>query len=122
MKRRIAPALITTILLGVLAAQASARPHGSSLSVASGTAAIDRLAGKLTYELATVHSATPMSRQVSACRKNGSGVVCTGEWIFAGETCTVRMEATSPSARVRELGKLECSRQSSAESNGPAAT
>jgi len=118
MKRRLAPAIIATLLLGALAAQASAQPHGSSLSVASGRAAIDRFAGKLTYELEAVHSAAPTGWQVSACAKRGSGVVCTGEWIFAGETCTVSMQATAPSARVKERGRLECGKHSSTESNG----
>jgi hypothetical protein len=110
MKRRLAPALIAIILVGALAVQAQAQPHGSALGVTSGKAAIDRFAGRLTYEIASGRSTAPMSWQVSACRKHGDGAVCTGEWIFAGETCSVRMEAlqTGSSIRVRELGKLAC--------------
>lgn len=119
MKRRLAPALIAMMLGGALAAQAQAQPHGHSLSLASGKAAIERFAGKLTYELAAARSATPMSWQVSACRKQGAGLICAGEWIFAGEKCSVAIEALTgaPSTRVKELGRLQCSKQNDAESS-----
>ena len=113
MKRRLAPVLIAMILAGTLAVQAQAQPHGSALGVASGKAAIDRFAGRLTYEIASGRSTAAMSWQVSACRRRGDGAVCTGEWIFTGESCSVTMEAiqTGSSIRVRELGKLACSRE-----------
>ena len=87
--------------------------HGSALGVASGKAAIDRFAGRLTYEIASGRSTAPMSWQVAACRQHGNGAVCTGEWIFTGEKCSVRMEAlrSGPSIRVRELGRLACSKE-----------
>jgi hypothetical protein len=118
MKRRLAPALIAMSLSGALAAQAQAQPHGSALGVASGKAAIDRLAGRLTYEFASGRSTTPTSWQVFACAKHGSAAICTGEWIFAGEKCSVRMQALKAgrSIRVRELGKLVCSSEGHAES------
>jgi hypothetical protein len=113
MKRRLAPALIATLLLGALAVQAQAQPHGSSLGAASARTAIDRFAGRLTYEITSGRSTAAMSWQVSACQAHGDGTACTGEWIFAGETCSVRMEAvrSGSSVRVRELGKLACSRE-----------
>ncbi len=120
MKRRLAPALIAMILAGTLAVQAQAQPHGSALDVASGKAAIDRFAGRLTYEIASGRSTAAMSWQVSACHRRGDGAVCTGEWIFTGESCSVTMEAvqTGSSIRVRELGRLACSREGA---TGPAA-
>ena len=113
MKRRLAPAPIAMIIAGALAVQAQAQRNGSALGVASGKAAIDRFAGRLTYEIASGRSTAAMSWQVSACRAHGDGTVCTGEWTFTGEKCSVRMQAvpTGSSARVRELGKLACSRQ-----------
>lgn len=116
MKRRLAPALITMILAAALAAQAQAQAHSPSLGVASAKAAIERFAGRLTYEFAADRSSQPMSWQVLACQKRGAVVTCTGEWSFAGETCSVSIGATAArrSVRVRELGKLQCSRQDSA--------
>jgi hypothetical protein len=111
MKRRLAPALIAMILAGTLAVQAQAQPHGPALGAASGRAAIDRFAGRLTYEIASGRSTAAMSWQVSACRKRGDGAVCTGEWIFSGEQCSITMEARQAGStiRVRELGRLACS-------------
>jgi hypothetical protein len=101
-----------------VAVQAQAQTHGSALGVSSGKAAIDRFAGRLTYQIASGRSTAPMSWQVSACRAHGDGTVCTGEWTFTGETCSVRMEAlrAGSSLHVRELGKLACSREGATES------
>ncbi len=114
MKRLLAPALIAMTIVGAPAVQA----HASALGVASGEAAINRFAGRLTYEIASGRTGAPMSRQVSACRAHGDGAICTGEWMFAGETCSVRMQAlrTGSSLHVRELGKLACSSEGAAES------
>jgi hypothetical protein len=123
MKHRLAPALIATILAGTLAAQAGAQPERSSLSVASGKAAIDRYAGRLTHEIAAVHPAAPMSWQVLACSKRPTGVICTGEWMFAGEKCAAGMQAfpRGASIRVRQLARLRCSTQNDAQANQPPA-
>src|ERR1017187_4279700 len=103
MKRRLAPALIAMMLVGALAVQAQAQPHGPAFGVAPGRAAIGRFASRLTYGIASGRSTAPMSWQVAGCSRNGNDTVCTGEWIFAGEQCSVRMEAlqSGPSIRVR---------------------
>jgi hypothetical protein len=115
MKRRLAPALITMMLAAALAAQVQAQAHSSSPGVPSAKAAIDRFAGRLTYEFAAARSSQPMSWQVHACHRRGAGVTCTGEWTFAGETCFLRLAAVpaGPSVRVSELRKLQCSRHDS---------
>jgi len=117
MKRLLAPALITMILAAALAAQAQAQVHSSAPGVASAKAAIDRLAGRLTYEIAAVHSSQPMSWQLLACKRRGAGETCTAEWIFAGETCSARLGAVAagPSVRASELGKLQCGKQGSTQ-------
>lgn len=119
MKRRVAPTLIAMILLGALAAQAQARRQSPSLSVASAKAAISGFARQITHEIPGAGSAAPMSWEVSACGRRRAVVICTGEWVLAGEKCSVRMEALPPrpAIRVKELGKLECSRQNSGELN-----
>jgi hypothetical protein len=121
MKQRLAPALIAMILAAALAAQAEAQPAPPSLSVTSAKAAIDRFAARLTYQVASVHSAAPMSWQVSACAKRGTAVICTGQWIFAGERCAAAMQALpgGVSIRVRQLKGLQCSKQNDAESDQP---
>jgi hypothetical protein len=117
-KRRLTPALIAMILAGALAVQAQAQPPGSVPAAAPGKAAIDRFAGRLTYEIASGRSTAAMSWQISACRAHGDDTVCTGEWIFTGEKCSTRIKAvrTGSTMRVRELGKLACSREAAAES------
>jgi hypothetical protein len=118
MKRRLAPALIAIILAGTLAVQAQAQPHGSALGVASGKAAIDRFASRLTYQITSARPSAATSWQVSACRVHGEGAVCTGEWTFTGERCSVRMQAlrAGASLHVSELGKLACSREDGTQS------
>jgi len=118
MKRCLAPAAIAMILTGAPAVQAQAQPHRSALGTASARAAIDRFAGRLTYGITAGRSTAPMSWQVFACRTHGAGAICTGEWIFAGEKCSVEMGAlqTGPSIHVRELAKLKCSKPGDAES------
>lgn len=118
MKRRLAPALIAIILAGALAVQAQAQPHGSGLGAASGKAAIDRFASRLTDQIASARPSAATSWQVSACQVHGDGAVCTGEWTFTGERCSVRMQAlrTGASLHVRELGKLACGREGGTES------
>jgi hypothetical protein len=104
------------MLAAALAAQVQAQAHSSSSpDVPSAKAAIDRFAGRLTYEFTAARSSQPMSWQVHACHRRGAGVTCTGEWTFAGETCFLRLAAVTagPSVRVRELGKLQCSRHDS---------
>jgi hypothetical protein len=119
MKRRVSPALIAMLLLGALAAEAQAGSSHQSLTIASGKAAIARFARGLTYEIADTGPALPMSWQVSACGKRQADVICTGEWLLAGEKCSVRMEAlTGKSAiRVRKLGRPQCTRQDNGELN-----
>ncbi len=118
MKRRLAGALIALILAGTVAVQAQAQPHGPAVGAAPAKAAIDRYAGRLTYQIASGRSTAAMSWQVSACRVHRNGAVCTGEWTFTGETCSVRMEAlrTGASLHVRQLGRLACSREGGAGS------
>jgi len=122
MKRRLAPAVIATILAGALAVQAQA--HGSAQGVAPGRAAIERFAARLTYQITSGRPTAAMSWQVSACRAHGDGAVCTGEWTFTAETCSVRMQAlrTGSSLHVKELGRLACSREDGTQSGvAPAA-
>jgi hypothetical protein len=120
MKRRLAAALIATILAAALAVKAQA--DGAAVPVGSGKAAIDRFAGRLTYEIASSRSTGAMSWQVLACRKRGDGLVCTGEWTLAGERCSVTMEAlrVGRSIRVTELGRLACSREAAESGVAPA--
>jgi hypothetical protein len=119
MKRRVSPVLIAMLLLGALAAEAHAGSSHQSLTVASGKAAIARFARGLTYEIADAGSALPMSWQVSACARRQADVVCTGEWLLAGENCSVRMEALKGkfAIRVRKLGRPQCTREGNGELN-----
>ena len=119
MKRRVAPALIAILLLGAPAAEAQAGPNPQSLTIASGKAAIAHFARGLTYEIAGAGSALSMSWQVSACGKHQANVVCTGEWLLAGEKCSVRMEALPGkfAIRVRKLGRAQCTQQGNKESS-----
>jgi hypothetical protein len=119
MKRRVSPALIAMLLLGGLAAEAQAASSHQSLTIASGKAAIAHFARGLTYEIADNGSALPMSWQVSACGKRQADVVCSGEWLLAGEKCSVRMEALPGQfvIRVRKLGRPECTQQGHGEFN-----
>jgi hypothetical protein len=119
MKRRVSPALIAMLLLGTLAAAAPAASNHQSLTISSGKAAIADFARGLTYEIADAGSALPMSWQVSACAKRQADVVCTGEWLLAGEKCSVRMEALPGkfAIRVRKLGRPECTQQGNGEFN-----
>jgi hypothetical protein len=116
MKRRVAPVLIATMALAATAVQAQAQPHGRSLSLASGKAAITRFAGQLTYSLTRGPSAMPMSWEVFGCGKDGASVICTAQWL-SSERCSVGIKAlaSKPAIRVTEVGKLRCTPWSAGE-------
>src|SRR5271167_519179 len=104
--KRFATVLTPMIVLAALAAQAQAQPSSSSLSVATGRAAVKRFADKTALLVEEESSFKRINAEVSACRKHGADVFCLAKWFFPLETCSERLMAL-PTHRllVKELSE-----------------
>ena len=118
--KRFATVLTPIIILAALAAQAQAQPSSSSLSVATGRAAVKRFADKTALLVEEESSFKRINAEVSACRKHGADVFCLAKWFFPLETCSERLMAL-PTHRllVKELSEMTCTEENNEQLDGP---
>ena len=118
--KRFTTVLTPMVVLAALAAPAQAQPRSSSLSVASGKAAINRFARKAAHEIEEAGSFKLIKSEVSACRKHGPDVVCLTRLFLPLETCSGQLVALPRSPiLVKEVGEMTCTEQNNEALDGP---
>jgi len=118
--KRFVAGLTPMIVFAALAAPALAQPRSSSLSVASGRAAINRFTRKTADEIEQAGSFKRIKSEVSACRKHGADVICLSELFLPFQTCSQQLVALPRRPIVvRELDETTCTEQNNEELDGP---
>ena len=118
--KRLATVLTPLIVLVALAAPAQAQPRSSSLSVASGRAAINRYARKIAQVIEEQGSFKLIKSEVSGCRQHGADVICINRLFLPLETCSGHLVALPRRPiLVTELGDMRCVEQNNEALDGP---
>jgi len=118
--KRFTAVLTPVIVLAVLAAEAQAQPRRSSLSVASGRAAINGFVRETAHVIEEEGSFKLIKSEVSRCRKHGANVICLTRLFLPLETCSQHLLALPRrSIVVKERDEMTCTEHNNEALDGP---